>query len=80
MLAFNRTLPEAAAAPWYVEQQNALYELVSKVLEPTRLGEPEKRKIAARALWSAVHGIVSMSYVGQVPPKREITLGSRLKY
>ena len=67
MLAFNRTLP--AAAPWYVEQQNALYELVGKVLEPTRLGEPEKRKIAARALWSAVHGIVSMSYVGQVTPQ-----------
>ncbi len=65
MLAFNRNRAEGAAAEWYLDQQNALFDLVGNVLDETRLGDDEKtRDIAARALWSSVHGIVTMGYVG----------------
>ncbi len=67
MLAFNRNQSEGSVAAWYQDQQNALFDLIGKVLDNTRLGnEPQTRTIAARALWSAVHGIVTMNYVGQV--------------
>ncbi len=66
MLAFNRNRAEGAAADWYMAQQNALFDLVGNVLDETRLGDSEEtRRIAARALWSSVHGIVTMGYVGQ---------------
>ncbi len=66
MLAFNRNRAEGAAASWYLAQQNALFDLVGNVLDETRLGNDEEtRLIAARALWSSVHGIVTMGYVGQ---------------
>lgn len=67
MLAFNRNRAEGAAAAWYLAQQNALFDLVGNVLDETRLGNDEEtRLIAARALWSSVHGIVTMGYVGQI--------------
>lgn len=67
MLAYNRNRSQGAVADWYVEQQNSLFDLIGNVLEETRLGDdPETKKIAARALWSSVHGIVTMNYVGQV--------------
>lgn len=70
MLAYNRNRSEGAVADWYVVQQNALFDLVGNVLAQTRFGKnPKTRMIAARALWSAVHGIVTMSYVGQVSDK-----------
>lgn len=70
MLAFNRNRAEGAAARWYLDQQSVLFDLIGTVLEDSRLGDDlEVRSIAARALWSSVHGIVTMSYVGQVSPK-----------
>ncbi len=70
MLAYNRNRSEGAVADWYVVQKNALFDLVGNVLAQTKFGQdPKTRMIAARALWSAVHGIVTMSYVGQVSDK-----------
>ncbi|MCF6322607.1 MAG: TetR/AcrR family transcriptional regulator [Rhizobiaceae bacterium] len=67
MLAFNRNQPEGSVAGWYLDQQNALFDLIGKVLDATPLGDEKAiRIVAARALWSAVHGIVTMNYVGQV--------------
>ena len=70
MLAYNRIGSDGAVADWYIVQKNALFDLVGNVLVDTKFGDdPKTRMIAARALWSAVHGIVTMSYVGQVSDK-----------
>ncbi len=70
MLAFNQNRSEGAADDWYLDQQAALFDLVGNVLDETELGkDPDRRMIVARALWSAVHGIVTMNYVGNASPK-----------
>lgn len=75
MLAFNQNRSEGVADEWYMDQQAALFGLVGNVLATTDLGkDKETRMIAARALWSAVHGIVTMNYVGQASKQaREFT-------
>jgi len=70
VLAFNRDREEDAAAGWYVEQQDVLFDLIGDILNRTSLGQdPQIRRTAARALWSGVHGIVTMGYIGQITPK-----------
>ena len=50
-----RVVPE-----WYLECQNNLFAIVEGILEPAVRDESERR-LAARALFSAVHGIVSLA-------------------
>lgn len=70
MLTFNRNRAEGAAESWYEQQQLALFGFVGDVLEKTPLTfDPQNQLIAARALWSGVHGIVSMGYLGQINPQ-----------
>ena len=65
VLAFNRSRP-APLPDWYVAQMDALISIVSSVLEESPLGTQVKsRALAARALWSAVHGIVTLNYLDQ---------------
>lgn len=65
MLAFNRTRrgdPDAR----YEQLQGDLFGFIASALEGTPFGEtPSQRRRTARMLWSAVHGIVTMNYVGQ---------------
>lgn len=70
LLAFNRARPVGDASDWYLDRQSALIGLVGGLL----IGAPgmkdeQKREATAWALWSAVHGIVTLSYVGQVRPE-----------
>lgn len=64
LLAFNRTRAMRGNAD-NLEQLNALIDMVGAVLnEVPRWTTPEQRRTAARMLWSAVHGIVTMNFFG----------------
>jgi AcrR family transcriptional regulator len=64
LLAFNRTRAMRGNAD-NLEQLNALIDIVGGVLnEVPRWTTPGERRAAARMLWSAVHGIVTMNFFG----------------
>jgi len=49
-----------------------LFDIIAEVLMDTPLGDDdERRRIAARALWSAVHGIVTNSFIGSFSTSHE---------
>ncbi len=54
-LAKDRAIPD-----WYRQRQASLFEIVEDILREV-VGEPERRQMAARALFSAVHGVVSLA-------------------
>ncbi|MEM7776480.1 MAG: TetR/AcrR family transcriptional regulator [Pseudomonadota bacterium] len=54
-LANGRVVPD-----WYRERQSALFALVEDILR-SRIRDDDHRKMASRALFSAVHGVVSLS-------------------
>ncbi len=54
-LAKNRTVPD-----WYRERQSALFAIVEDVLT-SYVVDPNERSSIARALFSAVHGIVALA-------------------
>lgn len=65
MLAFNRTRKERPQAR-YEQLQGDLFGFVADALEGTRYAASAQMRVrTARMLWSAVHGIVTMNYVGQ---------------
>jgi AcrR family transcriptional regulator len=65
LLAFNRSRKLAETDRTYVARQDALIDIVGEVLRTTPLGDNgPRRRVAARALWSSVHGIVTMNYFG----------------
>ena len=51
----NTTVPE-----WYLATQAEMFGIIEELLEPT-IGEPIARHEAARALFSAVHGVISIA-------------------
>jgi AcrR family transcriptional regulator len=66
LLAFNRSRPTAEMPEWYMARQEMLFGIIAEVLANTALAKDEQRRqTAARALWSAVHGIVTNSFVGR---------------
>lgn len=66
LLAFNRSTTSEDTPDWYMVRLEMLFDIISDNLQDTPLGnDPQKCKIAARALWSSVHGIVSNSFVGR---------------
>lgn len=66
LLAFNRGATSDETPDWYMVRLEMLFDIISDNLRNTPLGDdPHKCKIAARALWSSVHGIVSNSFVGR---------------
>lgn len=66
MLAYNQKRSVDILSEQYETQQASLFSWLGNSLAGTPVGETENsRKIAARMLWSAVHGIVVLNYVGQ---------------
>ena len=70
LLAHSRDQADNDADPHTIEQ-GPLFDLVSNVLIGTPLdgGEAQRRR-AARMLWSSVHGIVAMNYLGMTSRER----------
>lgn len=65
MISFNRDRKEGRADDWYLSQQAQLFSLIGDLLAQLPMGtDPQSREFAARALWSAVHGIVSLNFIG----------------
>lgn len=66
LLAFNRSRPTSDMPDGYMRRQEMLFDIIAEVLADTVLGiDDTRRQTAARALWSAVHGIVTNSFVGR---------------
>ena len=69
LLAFNRSRPVGDAADWYLGKQSELIGMLGDALVTAPgMADAERRMTTGWALWAAVHGIVSLSYVGQVRP------------
>jgi len=67
VIAFNRRTG-TAVPDGYAEQLETLVDIVGQLLTPApRFADPAERHLAGRALWSAVHGIVTTNYLGQDP-------------
>ena len=72
LLAFNRARPTAELPEWYMVRLEMLFDIIAEVLMDTPLrDDEEQRRIAARALWSAVHGIVTNSFIGSFSTSHE---------
>ena len=74
LLAFNRTRAVGESED-NLQHLNALIDILGDVLkEAPRWGTAPERRLAGRALWSAVHGVVVTSYFGDDKPARQRTL------
>ena len=66
MLSYNRNRAVGIISDNYSTLQDSLFGWIADTLKPTRFGaDPDTRFTAARMLWSAVHGIVLLNYLGQ---------------
>ena len=66
LLAYNRSLSAAETPEGYLVKLEMLFDIIGDELKTTALGgDDRQRNIAARALWSSVHGIVTNALVGQ---------------
>ncbi len=67
MLSFNRSRNAEDISEHYQQEQDKLFGFVSQVLQGTELSsDPDLQYHTARSLWSGVHGIVLMSFLGQI--------------
>lgn len=75
LLAFNQRQTGDDPA-WYGRELESLSRVLESVVIASPLGtDQDKVKLGARALWSSVHGIISLNYVGRVSQEaRDVTL------
>jgi AcrR family transcriptional regulator len=74
VLAYNRR-GRAGQPSWYREKERALLGVIGETIEAfPGAGDAARRQIAARALWAAVHGIVTVSVTGRglIAPEGEV--------
>lgn len=70
LLAFNRSRSDGAVAEWYQAMPAELIGILAETLgDAPGMADEVRRTTLAWALWSSVHGIVTMSYVGQAHPE-----------
>lgn len=63
LLSFNRSQRGADTPDWYYARLETMFQIIANVLTATTLKHDDiRRTVAARALWSAVHGIVTNGY------------------
>ena len=66
MLVYNQNRSVEILSETYDQQQADLFKWLGNTIENTQLGDTDqKRRMVARMLWSSVHGIVVLNYVGQ---------------
>lgn len=65
MIAFNRDRKEGKADDWYLSQQQSLFKWIADLIAQTPHGtDDEMIENSVRTLWSSVHGIVSLNFIG----------------
>lgn len=69
LMLFTHAPPADRPAPeWYHEKIARLFEPLERLLEPFYTGpRARKRKMAARVLWAAVHGLCFLEETGRLP-------------
>ncbi len=66
MLVYNQNRSVEILSESYDQQQADLFQWLGNTIENTKLGATEdNRRMVARMLWSSVHGIVVLNYIGQ---------------
>ncbi len=66
LLAFNRRRPTLAEPDAYESRLDQLFEIIAQVLAGGDFDlDDDTRRIAARTLWSSVHGIVTSGYAAR---------------
>ncbi len=68
LMMFLHPLPEGRKKMgWYQEKIDRLFEPLENLLEPFFSGrEKQKRKMAARVLWSSIHGLCLLQETGRI--------------
>ena len=65
MIRFNRLRQGGKADDWYMTKQAELFERIAVLLHMTHYEKDSvELRRAARALWSSVHGIISLNFIG----------------
>jgi len=84
LMLFMHRLPEGEKLPdWYQKKIDSLFQPLEELLQPYYTArQTQKRKMAARVLWSSVHGLCFLEETGKLPLPDEQTstfhLGSYL--
>lgn len=67
LMLFTHRLPEGQAAPlWFTEKIERLFEPLERLLQDFYgPGEEQQHKMAARVLWSSVHGLCFLALTGK---------------
>jgi AcrR family transcriptional regulator len=70
----HRLRDDQTAPPWYIAEQNRIFQLVEEPLRAIQPGLPAGELAQlARTVFSAVHGVVSLGLeqkLGEIPPRR----------
>lgn len=68
LMLFSNRLPEGRRQEsWYREKIDKLFDPLEKLLQPLfPVKQDQKRKMAARVLWSSVHGLCFLQETGQI--------------
>ncbi len=70
----HRLLDDQVVPPWYVAEQNRIFQLIEAPLHALRPGlAASEMTQLARTVFSAVHGVVSLGLeqkLGEIPPRR----------
>jgi AcrR family transcriptional regulator len=69
LMVFNHALPQGQKSPpWYREKITNIFAPLEKIIHPLfNEGEEAERALAARVLWSSVHGICYMEETNKTP-------------
>src|SRR5690606_8831987 len=68
LMLFSHKLPEGRKAQaWYQEKVDRLFDPLENLLKPLfKPQQDKKRKMAARVLWSSVHGLCFLQETGKI--------------
>jgi len=68
LMLFNHRLPDGRKVqPWYQEKIDRLFDPLENLLKPLfGAKQDKKRKMAARVLWSSVHGLCFLQETGKI--------------
>ncbi|WP_214474448.1 TetR/AcrR family transcriptional regulator [Mesorhizobium sp. dw_380] len=80
LLAFNRRRPTLAEPDAYEARLDQLFEIIAGVLAGGDFDlDADTRRIAARTLWSSVHGIVTSGYAGKSVHRQADEIGRQIE-